>query len=220
MMVCFVKELSSTFSMKDMGEIHYIFGIQAQYHDQGLFLNQSTYEEYILYEAGMVTTNPMPTPLPTRLDEVYTDTKLFPEPTFFRNIAGKPQYLTLTRLDIQFYVNFICQRMHSPTISNFSMLKRILRCIRGTTMYGLHLFKDSSLSLSAFNDSDWAGCCDTRRSTKGFYALLGSNVVSWCAKRQPTVSRSSTEAEYIALAQTACELTGRWLTYEKYKFSF
>ena len=49
-------------------------------------------------------------------------------------------------------------------------------------MYGLHLFKDSSLSLSAFNNSDCAGCRDTRRSTTGFCALLGSNVVSWCAK--------------------------------------
>lgn len=48
------------------------------------------YAEDILYEAGMATANPMPTPLPTRLDEVYTDTKLFPEPTFFRSIAGKP----------------------------------------------------------------------------------------------------------------------------------
>lgn len=101
--------------------------------------------------------------------------------------------------------------MHSPTMTDFGLLKRILRYIRGTAQYGLHLLKHQSLSLSAFSDSDWAGCHDTRRSTTGFCALLGSNVVSWCTKRQPTVSRSSTEAEYRALAQTACELT--WLSY-------
>lgn len=96
-------------------------------------------------------------------------------------------------------------------MSDFSMLKRILRYIKGTVSYGLHIFNNNSLSFNAFSDSDWAGCHDTRRSTTGFCALLGNNVISWCAKRQPTVSRSSTEAEYRALAQTACELT--WLNY-------
>lgn len=197
--------------MKDLGEIHYFLGIQAQYHDHGLFLSQTSYAEKILFEAGMASANPMPTPLPTRLDAIYKDTTLFPEPTYFRSIAGKLQHRTLTRPGLQFAVNLVCQRMHSPTMTDFVMLKRILRYIRETTTYGLHMFNDSSLTLNAFSDSDWVGCHDTRRSTTGFCALLGNNVVSWCAKRQPTVSRSSTEAEYRALAQTACELM--WLNY-------
>ena len=73
-----VDDLSNTFAMKDLGEIHYFLGIQAQYHDQGLFLNQTTYAEEILFKAGMAAANPMPTPLPSRLDEVFKDTVLFP----------------------------------------------------------------------------------------------------------------------------------------------
>lgn len=206
-----IAALSDHFSMKDMGEIHYFLGIQAQYHENGLFLSQTAYAEEILFESGMASANPMPTPLPSRLDAIYKDDTLFPEPTYFRSIAGKLQYLTLTRPDIQFSVNLVCQRMHSPTMADFAMLKRILQYIRGTSSYGLHLFNNNSLSLNAFSDSDWAGCHDTHRSTTGFCARLGNNVVSWCAKRQPTVSRSSTEAEYRALAQTACELT--WVNY-------
>ena len=198
-----ITALSLQFAMKDMGDIHYFLGIQAQYHDHGLFLNQSAYAEKILREAGMDTANPMPTPLPSRLDAAFKDTELFSAPTYFRSLAGRLQYLTLTRPDIQFAVNFVCQRMHAPTITDFTHLKRILRYIRGTTAYGIHLHKDSPLSLIAYSDSDWAGCRDTRRSTTGFCVLLGSNLVSWCAKRQPTVFRSSTEAEYRALAQTA-----------------
>lgn len=101
--------------------------------------------------------------------------------------------------------------MHAPTQTDFGYLKRILRYIRGTTSFGLHMYKDSPLLVSAFSDSDWAGCHDTRRSTTGFCVFLGSTLVSWCAKRQPTVARSSTEAEYRALAQTAAELT--WVNF-------
>lgn len=100
--------------------------------------------------------------------------------------------------------------MHEPTVTDFALLKRILRYLKGTAEYGLHIKKGSSLSLSAYCDSDWAGCQDTRRSTTGFCTLLGSNIISWSAKRQATVSRSSTEAEYRALASTAQEIT--WIS--------
>lgn len=151
--------------------------------------------------------NPVATPLPLRLGSAFNDTTLFTDPTYFRSLAGKLQYLTLTRPDIQYAVNFVCQRMHSPTVSNFSLLKRILRYIKGTSTFGLHMYKHSPLTLNAYSDSDWAGCQNSRKSTTGFCVFLGSNIVSWCAKRQPTVSRSSTEAEYRALAYTAAELT-------------
>jgi hypothetical protein len=60
--------------------------------------------------------------------------------------------------------------------------------------------------LSAFSDGDWAGCTDDRMSTGGFVAFLGPNLISWCAKKQKTVSRSSTEAEYKAIADAIAEL--------------
>ena len=59
--------------------------------------------------------------------------------------------------------------------------------------------------VSAFSDADWAGCPDTRRSTSGFCVFLGESLVSWSSKRQPTVSRSSAEAEYRAVANAAAE---------------
>ena len=67
------------------------------------------------------------------------------------------------------------------------------------------------MSLVAYLDADWAGCSDTRRSTSGYSIFLSNNLVSWSAKKQPTVSRSSCESEYHALALTVAEVL--WLTH-------
>jgi hypothetical protein len=79
-------------------------------------------------------------------------------------------------------------------------MKRILRYLQGTPAYGLLLCRSSSSNLIVYTDADWTGCPDTRRSTSGYAVFLGDNLVSWSAKQQTVVSRSSAEAEYRAVA--------------------
>ena len=104
------------------------------------------------------------------------------DPAVYRSIAGALQYLTPTRPDLAFAVNLACQYMHSPTEAQFAALKCILRYIKGTLSYGLHI-RDGPLHLIAFSDADWAGDTVDRRSTTGFCIFFGPNPVSWCAKK-------------------------------------
>jgi hypothetical protein len=98
--------------------------------------------------------------------------------------------------------------MHSPTTTHWTTAKRVLRYLKGIINHGLQ-FSKGTLHLNAYNDSDWAGNPNDRRSIIGFALFLGPCLISWCAKKQPVVSKSSTEAEYRSLAFAATELC--WL---------
>jgi histone deacetylase 1/2 len=126
--------------------------------------------------------------------------------TNYRSVVGALQYLTLTRPDISFAVNKVCQYLHAPTEIHWSAVKRILRYVKANTKIGLSISRCKSLLVSGFLDADWAGSLDDRRSTGGFAIFLGSNLISWSARKQSTVSRSSTEAEYKAVANATAEI--------------
>ncbi|GJQ88989.1 ribonuclease H-like domain-containing protein [Tanacetum coccineum] len=95
--------------------------------------------------------------------------------------------------------------MHDPRDPHFTALKCILRYVRGTLDHGLQLHVSFASQLTAFTDADWVGCLVTRRSTSGYCVYLGDNLLSWSAKRQVTLSRSSAEAEYRGVANVVAK---------------
>lgn len=152
-----VQKLGSDFALKDLGPLHYFLGIEVHSVAEGLLLSQSKYASDLLKKAGMTDCRACDSPSSLKPCPATPDS-LYPYPEVYRTIVGSLQYLTLTRPDISFAVNAVCQHMHSPMDSHFTSVKRILRYIKGTLTQGL-LFTKGDLKLSAFSDADWAGKC-------------------------------------------------------------
>jgi hypothetical protein len=200
-----ITTLQHEFPLKDLGPLHYFLGIQVTRHSHGIHLCQKKYIIELLRKAHMDGAKPIKSPCPSGSQLSRYDGEPLSNPTPYRQIVGALQYCTLTRLEISFSVNQLCQHLHHPSSTHWTVAKRVLRYLQGTSDHELHHTK-SHLQLNAFCDSDWAGCPDDRRSTTGFAVFLGDCLVSWSAKKLPVVSRSSTKAEYRSLAITTAEV--------------
>ncbi|PKU81159.1 Retrovirus-related Pol polyprotein from transposon TNT 1-94 [Dendrobium catenatum] len=203
-----LSKLSLQFSMKHLGDVHEFLGININKTDNSYFLSQAKYANNILLQADMQHCNALANPTCTKTPPDLPPDKLLHDPVRYRSIIGSLQYLTLTRPDISYSVNLLSQHMHAPLPLHFYLLKRLLRYIRGTLNYGLPITK-SNLALKSFSDADWAGDPLTRKSTSGYCSFLGDTLISWTVKKQRTVSRSSTESEYRALAALTSDIV--WL---------
>ncbi|XP_073352573.1 retrovirus-related Pol polyprotein from transposon RE1 isoform X1 [Aegilops tauschii subsp. strangulata] len=181
-----LKDLSTEFALKDLGDLHYFLGIEVKKHEDGLHLSQEKYAADMVKKAGLQGYKPSPTPMSSSEKLSLTEGQLLSQDdsTKYRSLVGALQYLTLTRPDISFAVNKVCQFVHAPTTVHWAAAKRIVRYVKNTANIGLNFSKSSSTLVSAFSDSDWAGCLDDRRSTGGFAIFFGPNLISWCARKQ------------------------------------
>ncbi|XP_068328003.1 uncharacterized mitochondrial protein AtMg00810-like [Pyrus communis] len=101
----------------------------------------------------------------------------YKHPDHYRNVVGALQYLIITRPDLSYAVNQVCQFMHSPKDTHWMAVKRILRYLKATYDHGL-VYKPGGMQLYAFSDADYAGNADTCHTTGDFCIYLGPNLVS------------------------------------------
>ncbi|KAJ4717199.1 Retrovirus-related Pol polyprotein from transposon TNT 1-94 [Melia azedarach] len=210
--------LSVEFEMKDLGAARKILGMEI-YRDRSkkkLFLSQKGYIQKILSRFGMSTAKPIDTPsaanahLSVAFAPKSVEEKEYVSRVPYASAVGSLMYaMVCSRPDLAQSVSVVSRFMGEPGKEHWQAVKRIFRYLKGTFDVGLIYGGDTQCLVTGFLDSDYAGDVDSRRSMTGYVFTLGSSVVSWKATLQPTVTLSTTEAEYMALTETAKE--GIWL---------
>ncbi|KAF7833216.1 putative mitochondrial protein [Senna tora] len=193
--------LSVRFQMKELGELKHFLGLEVDRSKEGLFLCQQKYARDLLHKFGMLDCKPIATPMEVNAKLCSAEGKNLEDVTMYRQLVGSLIYLTLTRPDIT-YVGVVSRFMQSPKKPHLEAVRRILRYVKGTLDYGMFYRKGPSCKLKGYSDADYAGDCDTRRSTTGMHVANATTkghksiggLPSGVVLRQPignTVSRES-----------------------------
>ncbi|XP_028071618.1 uncharacterized protein LOC114273984 [Camellia sinensis] len=162
-----VTQIHQLFSMKELRSISYFLGISVESTVSGFVLSQPTYAQDILHKARMLDCKPCYSPIAVKPTVTPTCDHSFANPTLYRSVVGALQYLTITRPDLSFGVNQLCQHMQDPTNAHFFAVKRVLRFVKGTLHHGL-TYIPSSFDLHAYSDSNWVGDVLDRKSTSNY----------------------------------------------------
>ncbi|GAU40777.1 hypothetical protein TSUD_26570 [Trifolium subterraneum] len=203
--------LDKKFSIKDLSVLKYFLGFEVARSDKGISLCQRKYTLDLLQDTGLLAAIPCSTLMQPQLQLHKNLGKAISDPTVYRRLIEKLLYLTHSRPEISYAVSKLSQFLDCPTDAHMLAGLHVLNFLKNNPGQGLFFSSSSPLTLKGFSDSGWGACPHTRRSTTGFCFFLGSSLINWKSKKQTVVSRSSSEAEYRALAQATCE--GQWLLY-------
>jgi len=182
------RHLDKVFKVKDLGDLKFFLGLEIAKSNKGIHVSQRKYALDIINDVGLIVAKPCATPMMKDTKNMFREGIPIKDVTAYQRIIGRLIYLTNTRPDISYYVQFLSQFQRAPTSEHHSAAHRVLRYIKGTPGQGLFFSASSDLQLKGFCDSDWTSCPQTRRSTTGFCVFLGYSPISWKSKKQSTVS--------------------------------
>ncbi|KAM3344263.1 hypothetical protein P3S68_026355 [Capsicum galapagoense] len=191
--------LDEQFMIKDLGFVHYFLGLEISHTLSGYLVHQKKYIIDLLSEFHCSSASPVLTPLDPHVKLFVDYSALLLDPSVYRRLVGKLNFLLHTRPDISFAVQHLSQFFMAPRVPHMLVGIHVLRYLLNDPAQGILLSSSTNFSLQAYADSDWAACPITRRSVTGFFFLLGGSPISWKSKKQPTISLSFAEVEYRAL---------------------
>lgn len=132
---------------------------------------------------------------------------LLTDPSTYGRIIGKLNFLQHTRLDISFGIQHLSQFLQAPQVPHVFASLHVLRYLYNAPDLLILLSPSSNFSIIAYSDSEWAACAKSKRSVSGFYITLGHSPIYWKSKKQPTISLSFAEAEYMAFRMVVADVS-------------
>ena len=193
------------FDMTDLGKMRYFLGLEVLQRSDGVFISQKKYALEVLQRFGMDKSNSVHNPIVPGFKLVKDEGGVKVDKTYYKQIMGSLIYLAATRPNMMFVVSLISRYMENPTKLHLQAAKRVLRYLKGITGFGIFYKKGGDDELVACSDSGYPGDLEDRKSTLGYVFLLSSGAVSWSSRKQPVVSLSTTEVEFIVAVLYACQ---------------
>ena len=190
------KQLFLEFEMKDLGRLTYFLGIEALRSQKGIFIGQRKYILDLLAETGMLDCKLADTPIIIHHGLQMIEGEKLADRKQYQRMVGKLIFLSHTRPDIAYAVGVVSRFMHQPQIHHMTAVMRILRYLKGTSNRGILFQKHGHLDHLVYTDADLTGDRDDRKSTFGYFTLVGGNLVTWKRKKQKVMALSSAEAEF------------------------
>jgi hypothetical protein len=148
-----ISTLQQEFPLKDLGLLGFFLGIQATRTAAGLHLCQAKYISDLLHRVQMQGAKPSTSPCSSSTKLSKFDGVTLSDPSEYRHVVGSLQYCTLTRPEIAFSVNQLCQHLHSPTTAHWTAAKRVFRYLKNSVDHGL-LYTKGPRTLSSYCDVD------------------------------------------------------------------
>ena len=196
----FKEEMKEKFEMTDLGLLSSYLGME------DIFLSQGAYSNHILKVFKMNDCNAIKTPMEVHLKLQREAEGKHVNSTNFRSLIESLWYLMNTRPDLTYSVSYLSKFMDKPSSEHLAAAKRILRYLKGTVNYGLLYNRgDRDLKITGYNDRDFAGGINDRKSTSGQIFFMGGLPITWNSVKQRVVALSTCEAEYIAVSSADCQ---------------
>ena len=195
----FLFALKSSLNIHELGEVRRFLGIEILKKNNGFYINQTDYIERLAEKYRIQQCKSVIKPLPSGIAGLDITDKCLDYP--IQQLIGSLLFIAnSTRPDILASVSLIARYATKPTKLLWTYAKQILKYLYSTRYESLVLAKRSDVLLETYADSDYGSDIATRKSQSGFVIKLFGSSVVWYSRKQSTISLSTTEAEYIALA--------------------
>ena len=220
----FKSSISNVFKMKDLGPVSHLIGIEIIRNrtSKTITITQRQYLKDVLRKFDMQDCDPIDCLIDPHQTLLNARDEGLAEKELYQSAVGSIIYLLITRPDIAYVASVLAREMSSPRKVHWRCVKQLFKYLAGTVDTGITYGKaenshhqitayggDTPMKEFGFSDSNYAHSNSNYKSTSGYVFILNGGAISWEAKRQTVLARSTTEAEYIGLGRAASQAV--WL---------